>query len=220
MPESFRILHIDDDPLMRDVVELSLNLDPAFIVLSYGDAREALAAAHDWQPDLVICDAMMPGMDGATLLAELRADEVTAKVPAVVLSAHAGPDDVAAMKSLGAVAVIAKPFEPESLAETVRRHLYSIRLSASGYDFSQRLRRDAATLAAFRPRLSDAAAPEELECFVHKLAGAAGIFHFSDVSRTARALENAIIDMRAGRGAPQAVAANLDALLDCIAGAT
>ena len=219
MPASFRILHIDDDPLMRDVVELSLSLDPSLIVLSFGDAREALAAAPDWGPDLIVCDATMPGMDGMTLLAGLRANEATAKVPAIVLSAHAGPDEVGALKSLGAIAVIAKPFDPEKLAEMVRRHLYSIRLSAAGYDFSQRLRRDAATLAAFRARLSEAGAPEELESFVHKLAGAAGIFHFGEVSQTARALEIAIIDMRAGRGAPDAVAAKFDALLDCIAGA-
>lgn len=217
MPASFRILHIDDDPLMRDGVELSLNLDPAFIVLSCGDAREALAAAPDWQPDLIICDATMPGMDGATLLAELRANAATAKVPAIVLSARAGPDDVAAMKSLSVIAVIAKPFDPEKLAEMVRRHLCSIRLSAAGYDFSQRLRKDAATLAAFRPRLADATAPEQLQSHVHKLAGAAGIFNFAAVSSKASALETAIIDMRAGRGAPEAVAANLDALLDCIA---
>lgn len=217
MPASFRILNIDDDPLTRDAVELSLNLDPAFIVLSFGDAREALAAAPDWQPDLIICDATNSGMDRATLLAELRANAATAKVPAVVLSAHAGPDDVAAMKSLGVIAVIAKPFDPEKLAETVRRHLCSVRLSAAGYDFSQRLRKDAATLAAFRPRLADATAPEQLQSHAHKLAGAAGIFNFAAVSSKASALEIAIIDMRAGRGASEAVAANLDALLECIA---
>ena len=219
MPASFRILHVDDDPLMRDVVDHALSLDPSLIVLSCGDAREALAAAPDWEPDLIICDATIPGIEGATLLAELRAIAATAKVPAIVLSAHAGPDDVAAMKSLGAIAVIAKPFDAETLAEAVRRHLDSIRMNTAGYDFSQRLRRDAATLAAFRPRLADADAPEELETFVHKLAGAAGIFNFGAVSSKASALETAIIDMRAGRGAADAVAANLDALLDCIAAA-
>lgn len=209
MPASFRILHIDDDPLMRDDVELSLNFDPAFILLSFDTVRDALAAAPDWEPDLIIC--------GTELLAELRADPATAKTPAIVLSPQ--PADLDALKALGAVAVAVAPIDPEKFAATVRRHLVSIKLNRAGYDFSQRLRRDAAALAAFRPRVTEADAPEELESFAHKLAGAAGIFNFGAVSSKASALETAIIDMRAGRGAAEAVAANLDALLDCIAAA-
>lgn len=215
--ESFRILHVDDDPAMRDAVDLSLGHDPAFIVLSFGDAREALAAAPDWQPELIICDAEMPGMDWATLLAELRAHPATAAVPAIALAARARPEDVAALKALGAAAVVAKPIDPGNFAMTVQRHLFTIRMQTAGYDFSQRLRRDAAALAAFRPRLGDDSAPQELQSFAHKLAGAAGIFNFAAVSTQAAALENAVIETRAGRGAPETIAANLDALLDCIA---
>lgn len=209
MPASFRILHVDDDPLTRDDVERSLNLDPALILLSFDNARDALAAASDWEPDLIIC-ATAP-------LAELRADSATAKTPVIVLSPQ--PADLAALKALGAVAVAVTPIEPVKFADTVRRHLVSIKLNQAGYDFSQRLRRDAAALAAFRPHLADADTPRELEAFVHKLAGAAGIFNFGAVSSKASALETAIIDMRAGGGAAEAVAANLDALLDCIAAA-
>ncbi len=217
MPELFRILHVDDDPVMRDAVELSLGHDPAFIVLSFGDARAALAAAPDWQPELIICDAEMPGVDGATLVAQLRANPATAAVPAIALTARDRPDDVAALQALGAAAVVAKPIDPDTLAATVRRHLFTIRMQTAGYNFSQRLRRDAVTLAAFRPRLGETPAPQELQSVAHKLAGAAGIFNFAAVSAQAAALENAVIDNRAGRGAPETVAANLDALLDCIA---
>ena len=49
---------------------------------------------------------------------------------------------------------------------------------------------------------------------MHKLAGAAGVFNYQNVSTTAAALEDAIIERRAGRGAPGTVEANLDALLD------
>jgi CheY-like chemotaxis protein len=190
-------------------VELSLSRDPVFIVLSFDNARDALAAAPDWEPDLIIC--------ATALLAELRADPATAKVPAIVLSPQ--PADIDALKALGAVAVAVAPIDPAKFADTARRHLVSIKLNQAGYDFSQRLRRDAAALAAFRPRLAGADTPEELETFVHKLAGAAGIFNFGAVSSKASALETAIIDMRAGGGAADAVAANLDALLDCIAAA-
>ena len=216
MARSFRILHVDDDPLMRDVVEAALGLDPAFVLLSCADGEDALAAAADWQPDLIICDTMMPGMDGAAFLQRLRADPATASFPVAILSALARPRDVAAMKALGAAAVIAKPFDPERLAETVRRHLHAIRLHAAGYDFCQRLRRDAAILAAFRRRLEEAALPEELQSFVHKLAGAAGVFNCADVSASASALEDIIIEARAGRSVPGRIAAGLDALLESI----
>jgi HPt (histidine-containing phosphotransfer) domain-containing protein len=194
---------------MRDDVECSLALDPALILLSFDNAGDALAAAPDWEPDLIIC--------AAALLAELRADPATAKTPAMVLSPQ--PADVDALKALGAIAVTVAPTDPERFAATARRHLVSIKLNQAGYDFSQRLRRDAGVLAAFRLRLADAEAPQKLETLVHKLAGAAGIFNFGAVSVRASALETAIIDMRAGRGAPDAVAANLDTLLDCIAAA-
>lgn len=209
VPASFRILNIDDDPLTRDVVDLSLNRDPEFILLSFDNVPDALAAAPDWEPDLIICRI--------ALLAELRANPATAKVPAIVLSPQ--PADIDALKALGAVAVAVAPIDPDKFSATVRRYLVSIKLNQAGYDFSQRLRRDAAALAAFRPRLADADAPRELETFVHKLAGAAGIFNFGAVSSKASALETAIVDMRAGRGAAEAVAANLDALLDSIAAA-
>ena len=176
-------------------------------MLSFDNARDALAAAPDWEPELIIC--------GAAPLAELRADPATAKVPAIVLSSQ--PADVDTLKALGAVAVAVAPIDPEKFADTARRHLISIKLNQAGYDFSQRLRRDAAALAALRPRLTDSATPQELQSFAHKLAGAAGIFNFPAVSSRASALETAIIDMRAGHGAAEAVAANLDALLDCIA---
>ena len=122
--------------------------------------------------------------------------------------------------ALGAVAVIAKPFYPVKLAETVRRHMQTIKLASAGYDFAQRLRTDAATLARFRDKLRNDAdssfVPDELQPFVHKLAGAAGVFDFQAVSTTAASLEDAIIEQRAGRGTPGTIEANLDALLTCI----
>jgi CheY-like chemotaxis protein len=69
---SYRVLHIDDDPLMRDVVEHSLNLDPAFTLASCASGDEALAVAGEWPPDLILCDVMMPEMDGPAVLARLR----------------------------------------------------------------------------------------------------------------------------------------------------
>jgi CheY-like chemotaxis protein len=216
MSGTFRILHVDDDPLMRDLVEISLGLDAAFVLLSCAGAQEALAVVADWEPDLILCDVMMPDMDGPALLARLREDPATAKFPVIFMTGRPQASEFRQTNSAGAVAVIAKPFDPEKLAATVRRHLQTIRLHAAGYDFTQRLRRDAATLTAFRQQLQHEALPEELQMFVHKLVGAAGIFNYRAVSARASVLENAIIEGRAGRIATQAVAVHLDALLETI----
>ena len=219
--KSYRILHVDDDPLMQDVVELALSLDSEFAVLSCASAAEALAAVADWAPDLILCDVMMLGMDGPAMVARLRENPVTAKIPVIFITARAKPADRARLMALGAVAVIAKPFYPVKLAETVRRHLQSIKLASAGYDFAERLRADAAMLALFRTKLRDSpdqpGVAEELQTFAHKLAGAAGVFNVQTVSTAAAALEDALIERHEGRGAAGAAETALDALLESIA---
>ena len=218
--ESFRILHVDDDPLMRDVVELALGLDPKSVVMSCESGQAGLAAVPGWQPDLIILDVMMPGMNGPAVLARLRENPETSKIPMIFITSRAAAAERERLMKLGAVAVIAKPFYPATLAETVRSHLLSIKLAAIGFDFTKRLRTDAAKLASFRDELRHGAGcgdvPDEFHSFVHKLAGAAGVFDFRDVSATAASLEDAIIEQRAGRGAPGTMEANLDALLASI----
>lgn len=214
----YRILHIDDDALMRDIVDAALGLDPAFALMSCTSGDEGLMAAPGWAPNLIICDVIMPHMDGPEVLARLRADKTTAKIPVVFMTAFPKQNETERWISLGAAAVIAKPFDPAQFADAVRNLLRTIKLASAGYDFAERLRADAVALAAFRNKLrTDACAvPDGLQSCAHKLAGAAGVFHLKAVSRSASALEEAIIEQRAGRGAPEAIAANLDALLDCI----
>jgi CheY-like chemotaxis protein len=215
MTTSFRILHVDDNALTRDLVELSLAHDPALLLLSCAGAREALRVVADWEPDLILCEAKMPDMEGTEFLARLRAEAATARFPVVFMSASTQASDVEAMQALGAAGVIAKPFDPQTLAQALRQQLYAIRMNAAGYNFHERLRRDAAALAAFREGLAGAA-PDELQSCAHKLAGAAAVFNFRAVSAQAAALEEAIIAARAGSGAPDTVAARLDALIACI----
>jgi CheY-like chemotaxis protein len=217
---SFRILHVDNDPDIRHIVDVSLGADPTFIVTSCASADDALAMAADEVPDLILWDVMVPDMDGAAMLARLRAGAGTAKVAVVFTADHAASRELEQIKSLGPAAVIAKPFDPTTLAETVRGHLRVAKLATVGCDFVRRMRTDAATLANFREKLrSDSSSPivlEGLQSCVHKLAGAAGIFGFEAVSRTASTLEESIRERRSGGGAPGGTEANLDALLECI----
>ena len=211
----YRILHVDDDALMRDILDAALGLDPAFALMSCASGDEALIAAPGWAPNLILCDVIMPHMDGPELLARLRADKTTARIPVVFMTAFPKQNEIERWISLGAAAVIAKPFDPAQFADAVRKLLRTIKLASAGYDFAERLRADAVALAAFRNRLrtDTSVVPDGLQSCAHKLAGAAGVFHFKAVSRSASTLEEAIIERRAGRGTPETIAANLDALL-------
>jgi CheY-like chemotaxis protein len=215
---SYRILHVDDDSLMRDVVEISLGLDPSFALMTCASGAEAVAAAPGWAPHLILCDVKMPDLDGPAVLAALRAGKNTAEIPVAFMTANPQPEEVERLIALGAAAVIAKPFDPATFADTVREKLRAIKLSSMGYDFAERLRADAAMLTAFRNTMGADASlvPDGLQPCVHKLAGAAGVFNFQAVSASAAALEQAIIAQREGRGSPAAISASLDALLECI----
>jgi two-component system OmpR family response regulator len=121
----FRILHVDDEPDIRELVGLSLSLDPALTVRSCASGAEAVTAAAEWKPDLILCDVVMPLMDGPATLARLRECPQTAGFPLVFMTARVQERDLAYFKSIGASGVIVKPFDPMRLAESVRRELVS-----------------------------------------------------------------------------------------------
>jgi len=102
---SYRILHVDDDLLMLDVVELSLGLDPTFTLKNFASGEEALAMAAEWSPDLILCDVMMPDMEGPGLLTRLRDNTGTAKIPVIFMTARAQAPEVEQLMSLGALHV-------------------------------------------------------------------------------------------------------------------
>jgi DNA-binding response OmpR family regulator len=120
---ALRILHVDDEPDIREVVEISLGLDPDFMSRSSGSGQEALAVAADWVPDVILLDVMMPLMDGPETLAQLRANTRTVDIPIIFMTARAQVQEVVRLQALGAIAVIAKPFDPITLAATVRAHI-------------------------------------------------------------------------------------------------
>jgi CheY-like chemotaxis protein len=217
---AFRILHIDDDADIREIVQFSLALDPGLTPRSCASGGDALAIAAEWAPDLILCDVMMPGMDGPTTLARLRENPKTAKTPIVFMTARAGLDELGHLMSLGATAVFTKPFDPMKLADMARGQLTVGESDAVPHGFAERLHSDAAALANYRKALCDhpdsPILPDGLETCVHKLSGAAGVFNFQAVSRAASAVEGAIVERCAGRGTPGAIEASLDVLLECI----
>jgi CheY-like chemotaxis protein len=123
---SIRILHVDDEPDIREIVDLSLGLNPEFEVHACASGEEAIAAAADWSPILILLDVMMPGMDGLTTLAHLRQNPKTSGLPVLFMTARAQTREVEHFRSLGAQGFISKPFDPMTLAGVVRDHLQTL----------------------------------------------------------------------------------------------
>jgi CheY-like chemotaxis protein len=119
----YRILLVDDEPDIREVAQLSLALDPAVTTKSCASGQDALAQAAEWQPDMILMDVMMPVMDGAETLSHLRQNARTAAIPVIFMTARAQTSEVERFLSLGAAGVIAKPFDPMTLAASVRAYL-------------------------------------------------------------------------------------------------
>lgn len=119
-PPLSRILYVEDDPDIQKIGQVALEVVGGFTVGLCRSGQEALDKAPDFQPQLILIDVMMPEMDGPTTLARLREMPQTATTPAVFLTAKVQPGEVAGYLKLGAIAVIAKPFDPMTLADQVR----------------------------------------------------------------------------------------------------
>jgi two-component system OmpR family response regulator len=212
---SVRVLHVDDEPDIREVVEISLGLDPAFAVRSCASGGDALAATADWAPDLILLDVMMPDMDGPMTLARLRERPQTAAVPVVFMTARAQASELDRFLALGAAGVIAKPFDPMTLAALVRRYAPAAetRIATLRNGFLVRARTDAQVLTELRSEIADerdaSAALHQVETLAHGLSEAAGIYGFQRISADAGALEDAAV-------APGTAAADVLQVLDAL----
>jgi CheY-like chemotaxis protein len=118
-----RILLVDDEPDIREVVDVSLGLDPEIRVRACASGADALVTAAQWSPSLILLDVMMPLMDGPTTLANLRKNPRTAHIPVLFLTGRTQTDEIEHFISLGAQGVLSKPFNPMTLAASVRGHL-------------------------------------------------------------------------------------------------
>ena len=116
------IMYIEDDPDIQSIARLALESIGGFDVTICGSGKEALAALNGGNhPDLILLDVMMPEMDGPSTLTALRKLPGAAKTPTIFMTAKAQPHEIASLKSLGALDVIAKPFDPMLLAQLIRK---------------------------------------------------------------------------------------------------
>ena len=107
----FVVLQVDDDAVNRELMRQVLELRPGIVLEAAGLGREALAAARERPPDLVLLDLRLPDMLGDAVLAALRADPRTAGVPVVVVTADDSQWRAQHLRAAGATDYLVKPFD-------------------------------------------------------------------------------------------------------------
>ncbi len=214
-----RVLHVEDEPDIREVVEVSLGLDPDIESRSCGSGEEALDLVLDWPPDIILLDVMMPVMDGPATLAHLREDPRTSNIPVIFMTARAQTRELDTFRALGAIGVIPKPFDPMTLAASVRGYIQPPvdELEGLRNEFLHRVSSDAATMTGQRHAIEDAtASPDllaEIQDIAHRLAGAAGIYGFHEIGDAAAVLEEAAVAALKSPGSNDSVTYALDCVL-------
>ena len=119
MGELKRILHVEDDPDIQAIVKICLETLGGYEMLQCLSGKEAIEQAEAFLPDLFMLDMMMPGMNGLEALAELRKKPSLVEAPAIfITSINAAGKYEQAIDDL-AIGMIAKPFDPMTLAEQV-----------------------------------------------------------------------------------------------------
>jgi two-component system, OmpR family, response regulator len=118
--ELSKILYVEDDPDIQAIAMMVLETINGFIVEPCDGGSEALQKAVAFEPDLILLDVMMPGMDGPETLKGIRNLPGLQTTPVVFMTAKVQPQEVQGYLDLGAVGVIAKPFDPMTLAQELR----------------------------------------------------------------------------------------------------
>jgi len=115
-----RILVVDDDDPIREVLTIALEMDGSHAVRTAATGRQALDAAREWPPDAVVLDVSLPDLDGFAVCRELRAFSA-----APVLFLTARDSDVDKLRAFGAGAddYVTKPFNPLEVVARLRAHL-------------------------------------------------------------------------------------------------
>jgi CheY-like chemotaxis protein len=111
-----KVLIIDDEEDTRSIASMSLGLLGGHDVLEAGSGAEGIERAAQEKPDVILLDLLMPGMDGAETLTNLRKNPDTVEIPVIFLTVKGMFSEFDRLKRLGALAVLNKPFDPTQLS--------------------------------------------------------------------------------------------------------
>ncbi len=221
-----RVLFVEDEADIRRVAKMALERVGGLDVLACASAAEALESAALFHPDLLLLDVMMPEMDGPALLKQLRLLPELEITPVVFMTAKVQPGEIAHLKSLGALEVIAKPFDPMLLAGRLAELWASVpALSVSNdalHDGLEALRKqyaqsfdekwqklnDAWALA----KEGDTEAQRLARLQAHTMAGSGATIGYPEVSRLAREVGH-LLTLRDETGDRTGYSSELDSLI-------
>jgi CheY-like chemotaxis protein len=197
-------------------VQIALSLSDELTVHTGESGAQALELARALHPDVLLLDVMMPGLDGPGTLHKLRADPAIADIPVIFVTAKAMPREIAQFREMGAVGVIAKPFDPMQLVQqlralwdgrdaelvppdgngdtaTVQRHVVHL-----GDRFLQRTRDETVILHTLAEHAQDGdpVVIEQMERLAHKIHGSGSMFGYAAVSVCAADLESLVGEVR------------------------
>ncbi len=129
MPDLNKILHVDDDPDIQEIVLMVLESLGDFTVKQCGSGREALEAVEDFEPDLFLFDVMMPEISGTELLSQIREQPCFSRTPVIFMTAKAQTAENHEFLEFESCDVIAKPFDPMALVDQIRASWKKITLN-------------------------------------------------------------------------------------------
>jgi DNA-binding response OmpR family regulator len=114
-----RVLVVEDEEALAKVLKMRLEME-GFEIRTAGDGQEAMEMIAAERPDLVVCDLMMPVMDGKQVTSAIKSDKKLRSIPVLILSALKRQQEVDELTRLGADGFAAKPFDSKELTAKIR----------------------------------------------------------------------------------------------------
>ena len=114
-----RVLIIDDEEAIQEVVQLSLELETDWEILTASSGKDGITRAAAERPDAILLDIMMPDMDGIVTLTQLRNYSQTQEIPVIFLTAKSQASERRHFSTMGVAGVIVKPFNSLTLAHQI-----------------------------------------------------------------------------------------------------
>lgn len=120
--------------LIEDTGDILTNLTEylemeGYKILTASNGKNGIEIAEKSKPDLIICDVLMPGMDGYKVLDILKKSSKTSEIPFIFSTSMSEKMEISEAYKLGADDYIVKPFDPETLLEVIRTHIGKARIS-------------------------------------------------------------------------------------------
>ena len=115
-----KILHVEDEDDIRLLTRMILESVGGYEVESCASGRAAVETSRKFLPDLLILDVMMPEMDGPMTLEAIRQTPECATTPVIFMTAKTQDEEIQRLLSLGAIDIITKPFDPQTLSEQIQ----------------------------------------------------------------------------------------------------